>query len=173
MNVEALNLLSYGMYIVSSISDDKYNGQIANSVFQVAADPAILAISINKKNCTHEYIEKSKLFTVSILEEETPMTFIGKFGFRCGREFDKFEGTEHKLGVTGAPIVVENSAAYLEVEVSGSADAVTHTVFFGKIVNAEILKNVSPMTYAYYHHVKKGKSPSSAPTFIKTGNLLV
>ena len=31
---------------------------------------------------------------------------------------------------------------------------------------ADMLKQDTPMTYAYYHNVIKGKSPKNAPTYI-------
>ncbi|MFH0948376.1 MAG: flavin reductase [Elusimicrobiota bacterium] len=50
MNLKILEKISYGMYIVSSKKNDKINGQIANSVFQITSTPARVAISINKHN---------------------------------------------------------------------------------------------------------------------------
>lgn len=46
---KAFYKLSYGLYLVSSISEGKKNAQIANTVFQITSNPAILAVSINKK----------------------------------------------------------------------------------------------------------------------------
>ncbi|HLA28710.1 MAG TPA: flavin reductase, partial [Syntrophales bacterium] len=63
MNKSAFYKMSYGLYVVSSINDDRLNGQIANTVFQVTSEPPTLGISINKKNLTHGFIEKSRLFS--------------------------------------------------------------------------------------------------------------
>ena len=167
MNTKALYKVSYGMYVISSIMDEKINGQIANTVFQVTSEPPAVAVSINKQNLTHKYIQESKVFTVSILSKETPMKFIGRFGFKSGRELDKFKETDYKVGVTGAPVVLENIVGYLEAEVTDSLDAGTHTVFIGKIVDAEIIKDDEPMTYTYYHEIKKGTAPKTAPTYIR------
>jgi len=167
MNTKALYKVSYGMYVISSIMDEKINGQIANTLFQVTSEPPAIAVSINKQNLTHKYIQESKVFTVSILSKETPMKFIGRFGFKSGRELDKFKETDYKVGVTGAPVVLENIIGYLEAEVTDSLDAGTHTVFIGKIVDAEIIKDDEPMTYTYYHEIKKGTAPKTAPTYIR------
>jgi rubredoxin len=57
--------------------------------------------------------------------------------------------------------------AYYEVRIGASMDSRSHTLFLGEVVAAEVLDpNVEPMTYAYYHLVKRGKSPKSAPTYI-------
>lgn len=167
MNLKAFYKISYGLFVVSSKKDEKFNGQIANTIFQVTAEPPTIAVSINKQNLTHEYIEKSKVFTVSILSKETPMKFIGQFGFKSGRELDKFQDVNYKVGVTGAPIVMENTVAYLEAELINNLDVGTHTIFIGKVIEAEVIKDEEPMTYAYYHQVKQGKAPQTAPTYIK------
>jgi len=170
MDLKTLFKVSYGMYIVSSKKDNKLNGQIANTVFQVTSDPPAISVSINKQNLTHDYIIASKLFTVSILTEETPMQFIGKFGFKSGRDIDKFKDTNYKMGITNAPVVLDYSLGYIEAELTSNMDNGTHTLFIGKIVNAETINDKLPMTYAYYHEIKKGKSPKSAPTYISSAD---
>jgi flavin reductase (DIM6/NTAB) family NADH-FMN oxidoreductase RutF/rubredoxin len=167
MNPKALHKVSYGLYVVSSKKEGRINGQIANTVFQVTSDPPTIAVSINKKNLTHEFIQESKVFTVSILSKETPMKFIGLFGFRCGRDIDKFKDVKYKNGINDAPIVLENTIGCLECEVIDSIDVGTHTIFIGKILDAQLMNDGEPLTYAYYHEIKGGKAPKTAPTYIK------
>ena len=166
MDLKVLYNISYGIYIVSSKKEDQINGQIANTVFQITAEPATIAVSINKKNFTHDFITQSKVFAVSVLEQEVDMKFIGRFGFKSGRDEDKFEGVNYKIGVTGSPIIMENTIAYLEAEVIQAIDVGTHTLFVGKVVEAENIKKAKPLTYDYYHQIKKGISPKTAPTYI-------
>ncbi len=163
----ALQQCSYGVYIICSKKDSKLNGQIANTVFQVTSDPPTICISINKQNLTHEFIEDSKLFTVSILSKEATMPFIGQFGFKSGRDIDKLQGVKYKIGVTGAPVVLDYAIAYLEAEVMGSMDVSTHTIFVGKVIDSAVIGKGEPMTYEYYHQIKGGKSPKTAPTYVK------
>ncbi len=168
MDLHALHKISYGLYVVTSKKDGKFSGQIANTVFQTTAEPPMVAVCLNKQNLTHEFVEASKLFAVSVLSVETPMQFIGRFGFKSGRDIDKFEGVNYRIGVTGAPIVLDNAIAFLEAEVEASISAVTHTLFVARVVDAGIFNEAAePMTYAFYHEVKRGKSPKTAPTYIK------
>ena len=167
MNMRAVQKMCYGVYIISSKKDDKINGQIANTAFQITSEPATVAISINKQNLTHEYIKASNVFTISILSKDAPMTLIGNFGFKSGRDIDKFETTKHRIGVTGSPIVLEQTVAFVECEVLSSTDVGTHTIFIGKIIDCDNVSDAEPMTYAYYHQIKGGKSPKTAPTYIK------
>lgn len=169
MDKKALRKLTYGVYIVSSRIGEKLNGQIANTVFQVTSDPPRIAVCINKENLTHECIKSSNSFSVSVLRKDAPMTLIGKFGFISGRVVDKFEGISYKIGITGAPIVLNESVAYLEARVTSSLDVGTHTLFVGELVDAETLSDDEVLTYEYYHKIKRGVSPEKAPTYLKEG----
>jgi len=167
MNPKTFYKISYGLYLICSKKGDKINGQIANTVFQVTSEPATIAVSINKKNLTHEFITVGKVFTVSILAQDMPMNLIGTFGFKSGRDINKFEGVRYRAGQTGAPVVEQYSIGYLECEVVSSFDVETHTIFIGRVIDAEITGNAEAMTYDYYHKVKRGTAPASAPTYIK------
>ena len=165
MDKSALFKVSYGMYVVTSLNNDKMNGQIANTLFQITSEPPTVAVSINKLNLTHEYIEKSRVFAVSVISEDADMNFIGNFGFKSGRETDKFEKVKFKKLSTGAPIVTDFAVAGLDFKVINKIDVSTHTIFIGELIDAEVYSDREMMTYAYYHLVKKGKSPKNAPTY--------
>ncbi len=165
MDFKALYSISYGLYVISSVKDNKYNGQIANTVNQVTADPAQVAIALNKDNLTHQYVQDSGVFSASILAQHAPMSLIGLFGFKTGRDVNKFEEIEYKIGKTGAPIVLQDSIAFMEANVVQSMDVGTHTIFVGELADAAVIQDHEPMTYAYYHRIKGGKSPKNAPTY--------
>jgi len=80
---------------------------------------------------------------------------------------DKFQAVDYKVGRTGAPIVLDNALAYLEAEVIDQMDIGTHNMFIGEVVAADVLKEGEPMTYAYYHQVKRGSTPKTAPLYIE------
>ncbi len=166
MNSKALYSLTYGLFVVSSMKGDRINGQIANTVIQVCSEPQVIQAVINRGNLTHEYISASKVFTTSILARETPLSFIGGFGFKSGREVDKFTGINFKTGRSGAPVVLDNSLAYIEAKVISQLDVHTHTIFVGLITDADVLREGEPITYAYYQQVKRGTTPKTAPSFI-------
>jgi len=165
MDPKTLHKISYGVYIICSKNEDKINGQIANALFQVTSQPPTIAVSINKQNLTHEFITKSNCFTVSILSELAPLQFIGNFGFKSGRDIDKFENIKYKLGENKLPLVMDYTLACLDVKVIDKIDVGTHTIFIGNVVDAEVLNQDKPMTYEYYHKVKGGYSPKTAPTY--------
>jgi len=166
VNLKALHKLSYGLYVVGSRKGDKLNGQVANTVFQVTSEPPTIAVIINKNNLTHQFITASKVFSASVLSRETPLSFIGHFGFKSGRDIDKLEGINYKIGATQAPVVIDNTIAYLEVKVIQEIDVGTHTIFIGELVEAEVIREGECMTYDYYHQVKRGTTPKTAPVYV-------
>jgi len=167
LNTKALHQFSYGLYIITSRIGERYNGQVANTVFQISSEPMTIAISINKNNLTNQFINESKLFTVSILAQDAPLSLIGQFGFKSGKDIDKFAGINYQIGKNGVPYLVDDTIAYLEAEVIQDVDAGTHQIFIGEISDADILKEGVPMTYAHYHQVKRGETPKTAPNYVE------
>lgn len=165
---ESIRLISYGLFLLCSKKGDKYNGLIVNTIFQITSEPQMIAVSISKENYSHDFIMQSKVFTASVLCKDTPMKFIGRFGFRSGKDFDKFEEPlNYDVFLTGVPIVHDHSLGYLEGVVKDAIDCGTHTLFIAKVVGGKITQDGEPLTYAYYHKVKHGKAPKNAPTFFE------
>jgi ferric-chelate reductase [NAD(P)H] len=44
------------------------------------------------------------------------MSLIGNFGFKSGRDIDKFKGINFRTGRNGVPIVLDSVVAFLECE---------------------------------------------------------
>jgi len=166
IDLKALFKVTYGLYIVSSCDGEKADGLIANTVCQVTAEPPRISVCIHKENLTHDYIMRSRAFSVSVLDESAPLKFIGIFGFNSGRKIDKMAKVCSRRGKTGCPVVTENSIAVFEGRVIAQVDAGTHTIFIADVVSAETLKAGKPLTYSYYREHLRGKTPKNAPTYM-------
>lgn len=172
MNFEAYFKITYGLYVVSTVKDDKLNGYVSNTVFQVTAEPARFAIVCSKNNLTADMILQSGVFAISALKKETRADIIGTFGYRSGRETDKFSAYNYRKGKTGAPILLEDTLAWFECEVVQTMDVDSHLLFIGNVLDGDLLDaEGEPLTYAYYREVKKGKAPKNAPTYIDAEKL--
>lgn len=164
MNQSAFHKLSYGVYVVSTWDNGRPTGCTANSAMQITSTPATIAVSINHNNYTNKCISETGKFAISILAEDSNPSIIGTFGFKTGKESDKF--AEVKYSVEDHMPIVSDSCAYIVCDVIDKMETATHTVFLGEVKGAEVLGNRDAMTYAYYHKVIKGKSPKNAPTYI-------
>lgn len=149
---QALYRISYGLYIITVQAEGRDNGQCANTCFQITSEPARIAIGINKNNYTHELIQKSGKFGVSVLNQ-TGHDFARGFGFRTGREVNKFEGVAVHRGDSGV-LLLDNVLVTMEATVIGQLDSGTHTLFLADVTAGEVLQEGDPMTYAYFRSTK-------------------
>ena len=165
MNTEILRSLSYGMYAIGVKGQNKPSACIANTVIQVTASPAVIAVSISHDNYSHDCIVKNGIFTVSVLSEDTSGTVIGALGFNSGRDTNKLMNIRHKILTEGVPVIKENICCWFLCRVINSIETSTHTVFLAEIIAGSDEAKGKPMTYEYYHTVIKGSSPKNAPTY--------
>ena len=167
MQIEAFFKITYGLYVVSTAVGNKLNGYVSNTVFQVTAEPARFAIACSKNNHTAEMIRQSGYFAFSVLKKDSRADIIGTFGYRSGRDFDKFALFAHRLGKTGVPILLADSIAWFECKLEQTIDAGTHLLFIGSLIDCDLIDaDGEPLTYEWYRDVKKGKAPKNAPTYV-------
>ena len=164
MDLQALNNLSYGMYIVTTRKERKNVGCLINSAMQITSKNPIIAISLNKENYTNEVLKETRECALSILSEKTNLEVISKFGFSSSSDTNKFENRNYK-DIDNLPVVVEDICAYIIGEVIRVVDAETHDIFLIRVKQTEKVSEESPMTYKYYRERLKGKSPKKAPTY--------
>ncbi len=164
MNSSTFHKLSYGVYVVSTWDNGRPTGCTANSAMQITSSPATIAVSINHDNYTNKCINETGKFAISILAEDSEPSIIGTFGFKSGKDVDKF--AEVKYSVKDYMPVVSDSCGYIVCDVIDKMETATHTVFLGEVKGAELFGDREAMTYTYYHKVIKGKSPKNAPTYI-------
>lgn len=165
MNTNIFRSMSYGVYAVTAMDGERPTGCIANSIMQITSAPATVAVSMNHDNYTNQCIRKTGKFAFSILSEESDPGLIGGFGFRSGKDHDKFDGVAYEMAA-GMP-VLKDSCGYVVCKVIDTMETETHTIFLGEVIEGEVYEGMAEaMTYAYYHKVVKGKSPKNAPTYL-------
>lgn len=165
MDEKALYKITYGLYVVSAQADGQSSGCVVNTLQQVTAEPVRLAVTVNKENLTCELMEKSGHFAAVALDQRTDMMLIGRFGFRSGRAFAKFEGIESAKDEAGMPYPLQAVCAHYSCKIEQTLDLGTHMMFVGVAEESEILSEEEPLTYSYYRNVIKGKTPKSAPSY--------
>lgn len=90
MDKKAMYKLSYGLFVLTAKEDSKDNGCIINTAIQAASEPNQLSICVNKLNYTHDMIQRTGAFTVSVISQNAAFDLFKQFGFQTGREVDKF-----------------------------------------------------------------------------------
>ena len=159
MDRKAMYKLSYGLFVLTAREDGKDNGCIINTAIQAASEPNQLSICVNKANYTHDMIQRTGKFTVSVLSQKAQFELFKHFGFQSGRDTNKFEAFEQcARGTNGIYYITEGTNAYISVTVTKTEDLGSHTMFIGEITDMEVLSNVPSVAYAYkmkYDAIKK------------------
>lgn len=165
MDMTAFFKMSYGLYIASTVHEGKQYGCVLNTMAQVTSSPAQISIALNKGNATTAAILASGVFSGVVLTEETPMDTIATFGFQSSKDVDKFATLAHSTDKNGVAYPNEHMAAQFTCHVVGSLDVGSHMLIIGEVEDCQVLSEEAPMTYAYYHKVKKGQTPPKASSY--------
>lgn len=167
MKNEILFSLTYGMYAIGVKDDHNASACIVNTVIQVCNTPNLVAVTMHHDNYSHQCIQNSGIFTISVLSEDTSGAVIGALGFNSGRNTNKLNNVHHKILAEGVPVIKENICCWLLCRVVSSVEAPTHTIFVAEVIAGSDETKGTPMTYDYYHKVIKGNAPKNAPTYQK------
>lgn len=148
-NKKITRKITLGMYVLTT----KNGGCIVDAVSQISAgDNPLIAVSVMKSNYTNELLKKHKKFALSVLDKEVNGEIIKTFGFNSSRDINKFENikTEEIEGIN----VINDSLGYMICDVIDMIENETHTLFIGKLTEADIFKEGNPMSYNYYQEHK-------------------
>lgn len=158
MEKKALYNLSYGVFMLSTRSGEKVNGCITNTCMQVANNPIRIAISVLNSNYTCDLIKESGIFALSLLDVNCSFETIKHFGFQSGRDVDKFENITPPTDCNDVPYLGWQSCAVISGKVVEQHDLGTHTLFIAEVVDAKVLSDKEPITYAKYQNEIKPKN---------------
>lgn len=172
MNKESLFKITYGLYIITTKFNDIDNGCIVNSFFQITENPIQVCLVLNKKNYTTELINKSKILNCGILKENTDMNIIKHFGYQSGRNVDKFKEVSYFKDTNNVK-QIKDVVAFFSCRVTKTLDVGSHILFICDVIEGDILKDESVLTYASYHKRKSRKGyRCTICGFIYEGELL-
>lgn len=164
---QAFHSLSYGMYVIGTRCDGRDYGCVANTFAQVTSSPLQVSVALNKENATTAAVRQAGRFTASCLSEQADMQLIGTFGFHTSTELDKFAQHASARDEAGMPYVAEQCCAWFSAKVVAELDLGTHVLFVGEVQEcAKVADAAAPMTYAFYHQVKGGKTPPKASSYL-------
>ena len=157
-DMTALFKIGYGLYVVTCNDGKKDNGLIVNTVSQVTDTPNRIAVTINKANYSHHVIKQTGKMNVNCLTVDAPFKVFEAFGFRSGRNVDKFADCTPLRSDNGLVFLPRYINAFMSLKVEQYVDLDTHGMFICSVTEARVLSDVETMTYAYYHANVKPKS---------------
>ncbi len=156
-DLTALFKIGYGLYVVTSNDGKKDNGLIVNTVAQLTSSPNRIGVTINKENYSHHVIKQTGKMNVNCLTTEAPFKVFEAFGFKSGRNVDKFADCEPLRSDNGLVFLPRYINAFMSLTVEQYVDLGTHGMFICSVDEARVLSDKETMTYAYYHANVKPK----------------
>ena len=167
MDNNALFKLSYGLFVLTAQENGKDNGCIINTAMQVTDVPARILVAVNKNNLTHDMIQRTGVFNLSVLSQDAVFWIFQHYGFQSGRNVDKFENIPETRTQNGLRYVDGCSNAVISGKVISTVDCGTHTLFVADVTDAQVLSEEPSMTYQYYFdHVKPKPQPAQKASWV-------
>jgi flavin reductase (DIM6/NTAB) family NADH-FMN oxidoreductase RutF len=149
-DLTALLKIGYGLYVVTSNDGKKDNGLIVNTITQVTNTPNRVAVTISKENYSHHIIKQTGVMNVNCLSTEAPFSVFENFGFKSGRNTDKFENVNILRSDNGLAFLNRYINSFMSLKVEQYVDLDTHGMFICSITEARVISDIPTMTYTYY-----------------------
>ena len=156
-DMSALCNIGYGLYVITSNAGQRDNGLIVNTVTQVTNTPNRLAVTINKENYSHHIIKQTGIMNINCLTVDAPFSVFEAFGFRSGRNVDKFADCEPLRSDNGLVVLPRYINSFMSLKVEQYVDLDTHGMFICSVTEARVLSDRETMTYTYYQNNVKPK----------------
>lgn len=148
-NKKITRKITLGMYVLTT----KNGGCIVDAVSQISAgDNPLIAVSVMKNNYTNELLKQNEKFALSIIGKNTNPEIIKTFGFNSSRDINKFENTDTEE-IEGINII-KDTLGYMICQKLDLIENDTHTLFIGKLIEADMYKDEEAMSYNYYQEHK-------------------
>jgi flavin reductase (DIM6/NTAB) family NADH-FMN oxidoreductase RutF len=122
--------------LVGSRAGDEWNAMTTSWITQVAQEPILIGVGVDKAAVTHRLIKDGGSFTVNLWDAENTRPFV-KFSKPATKEAMTLNGWPITEGETGAP-VFDDSIAWMECTVTQAVDCGSHTFFIGELVAAGV-----------------------------------
>jgi flavorubredoxin len=161
-DVNAMFRIQCGLFVLAVRDGEKDNGCIINTVMQITSQPDRISVAVNKASLTHDMVNKTQEFNVCVLSENAPLSVFERFGFRSGRDGNKFEEAHSNTRTANKVRYLPKYAnAVISAKVVQAHDYGTHTVFVAEVTETRVLSNTPSVTYQYYSDNIKPRSRSA------------
>jgi flavin reductase (DIM6/NTAB) family NADH-FMN oxidoreductase RutF len=144
---KTLRMLSNGVYVLTSRSEDRYGAATVTWVSQVSFKPPLIMAAVRRQSNVFKCLEESRFAALHIVgkgQQEIARRFFYPTAPGC----DTINGEPVVEGKTAAPILT-NLPAHVECQVDQIVDGDgDHAMVILRVVDAEFHDKVRPLTIA-------------------------
>ncbi len=142
---QAMGLFATGVTVVTSHIEGQLFAMTANAITSVSLDPVLVLVCVDKTAFTHEAIEKTGVFAVSILDQSQEH-LSRRFATKPQPGENILEGVDYHLSTLGCPLI-DGSLAYLDCRVYAAYPGGDHTIFLGEVQEASVATEGPPLIF--------------------------
>ena len=139
---QSLRMLSYGVYILSSVNEGEYCVSTITWASQASFEPPMISVCIKRNSASYEIVKKRGEFILHLLgdnQKELASTFFKPTVF----ENEKLNGKEFSLA-NNLPLL-KDIPAYIQCKVVEILDNGDHPLFLAEVVDAKINNDSNPL----------------------------
>lgn len=137
---DALHLIPYGFYAITTRREGDRNVMVANWLTQVSFEPRLIALGLQTDSYSFGLVKETSVFGVNIFRK-SDMAVIKQFTKSRAKHPEKIEAMNYTDGVeTGVPML-EEAAATLECRVEQIVDVQgDHAIVVARVVGAKVAR---------------------------------
>jgi flavin reductase (DIM6/NTAB) family NADH-FMN oxidoreductase RutF len=139
----ALNLFTYGLYVIGATRGEQKHAVMVNWVTQCSFEPPLVAVALMKEALSTAMVAASGVFTVNV-PPAGGREFACAFVKRRPHEGNRLGGYEFYTKATGAPIFTD-ALAFVECRVVAAVDRGDHLLFLGEVIDAGVHREGEPL----------------------------
>lgn len=141
----AMRAWTTGVTVVTATHDGQRYGMTVNSFTSISLEPPLISVTLKRLTHTHELIERSGEFAITILASDQG-GLSDRFAGKIPDITDRFEGVETEKLLLDAPLL-KGGMAYLNCRVVNSIPVGENTLFLAEVIAARREGKGEPLVY--------------------------
>ena len=142
---QAMRAWTTGITIVTAIHEGQRYGMTVNSFTSLSLEPPLISVSLKQLTHTHELVQRSGEFAITILAEDQGM-LSDRFAGKIPDIEDRFAGVLTETLLIDAPLL-KGGMAYFNCRVMNSMPIGENTLFIAEVVAAQSSDEGAPLVY--------------------------
>ncbi len=141
----AMRAWTTGVAVITATHNGQRYGMAVNSFTSISLEPPLVSVTLKRLTHTHELVERSGEFAITILSEEQKH-LSDRFAGKIPHVADRFEGVETETLLINAPLI-KGGMAYFNCRVANAFPAGENTLFIAEVVAARGEGEGDPLVY--------------------------
>ena len=141
----AMRAWTTGVTVVTAMHNGQQYGMTVNSFTSISLEPPLVSLALRKLTHTHELVEKSGEFSVTILASDQKQ-LSDRFAGKHPEIKDRFEGVSTETLSINAPLI-KGGSAYFNCRVVNSIPVGENTLFVAEVIAAQGEGTSKPLVY--------------------------